>query len=67
MDIHVKGITRAAGILSKETGLVCLCDRLLKVRGLLEKLAADVNICSGGVHRATSDEAALYEFMGVAA
>jgi len=67
MDVDIEGITRATGILSDKTSLVCLCDGLLKMRSLLEKLATDVNVRGGGVHRAPSNEAALYEFVGVTA
>jgi hypothetical protein len=67
MDVNIKCVTRTTCILSEEPGLICLRYGLLKVLGLLEKLATDVDVCCGGVHATSSNEAALYEFVGITA
>jgi hypothetical protein len=67
MEVHVECITRTTCVLSEESGLVCLCYGLLKVLGFLDKLATDVDVRCGRVHAASCNEAAIYEFMGIAA
>ena len=67
MEIYIEGITRSTCVLSEKSGLVCLCYGLLEVLGFLDELATDVDVCCGRVHATSGHEAALYEFMGIAA
>jgi hypothetical protein len=67
VDVDVKVVAGAAGVLADEAGLVRLLDGALEDGGLVEELAADVDVGGGGVHGAASNEAALDELVGVLA
>lgn len=66
MDVDVEIVTGAAGVLADETSLVGLVNGLLKMARLLVELSADVDVSSGGVHGAASNETAFNQFVGVA-
>jgi hypothetical protein len=65
MEVHIELVARPTGVLTDVPGFVGLVDGLLYVRGLLEELAADVDVDGGGVHGPAGDEAAFDELVGV--
>jgi hypothetical protein len=67
VDVDVEVVSGAAGVLSDETGLVGLLNGALKDGGLVVELATDVDVGSGSVHGASSNETALNELVGVLA
>jgi hypothetical protein len=66
VEVHIELVPGPTGVLADVPGLVGLVDGLLHVRGLLEELAADVDVGGGGVHGPAGDEAAFDELVGVA-
>ena len=51
VDVDVKVVARAAGVLADQTGLVSLLDGALEDGGLVVELTADVDVCSGALKR----------------
>lgn len=65
MEVHVEAVPRTTGVFSNEPSLVGLVDGLLDMRRLLEELTTDVDVRGARVHRASRDQAALNELVGI--
>lgn len=67
MDVDIEVVSRAAGVLADQAGLVCLLDSALEYSSLVVELSSDVDVGGGSVHGTASNETALNELVGVLA
>lgn len=67
MDVDVKVVAGATGILANQAVGVGLVDGGLENGSLVVELTADVNVGSGGIHAAAGKQAALDKLVGVLA
>lgn len=67
MDVDVKVVAGAAGVLTDEALLVCLLDGALEDGGFVVEFATDVNVCGSAVHGTTSDQTSLDQLVWVLA
>jgi hypothetical protein len=65
VNVDVKVVARATGVLSDQSILVGLVDGALQDGSFVDEFASNVDIGSAGVHGSAGDKAAFDELVGV--